>query len=312
MPMNRTSQQQRLNSDRQGITLLEILVVIGIVAMLLALLMPAVQAAREASRRGTCANNLKQFGVAITNYESEHRVYPALVDLQVCLLPYLDQAQVLKLLDYSADMDAAHFARVRSLLIPGFLCPTDPAPSVSPTSGEPAAATSYGGSYGTGVAGFDGFFALGHGDDPNLTSSAQIRDGLSTTIAMSEILHADGTYHRLRVLWMTPMSFMDPEALCQFCEQIPAEPALFGYDGVANDRGVPWYNGAPGRASYNHALPPNRPSCLNGGGYFAGLHTAASAHAGGVHSLFGDGHVRFIASAVNRRVWRDFGSRSHH
>ncbi len=277
---------------------------IGVVAILLALLIPAVQASREASRRVTCGSHLKQFGLAITNYESDHRVYPSLVHLRVCLLPYLDQSHVLKLIDFSATTDAEHNGRIRALLLPGSLCPTDPAPGM--TAG--VAATSYGNNYGTGL-GFNGFFALGHGEDSNLTSSAMIRDGLSATIAMSEILHGDRTDHRLRVLWMTPLPFTDFEAFCQFCEQIPKNPTLFGYDGGSGERGVPWYNGAPGMGGYNHALPPNRPSCLNGGGYFAGLHTAASAHAGGVHSLFGDGHVRFIASAVDRRVWRDFGSR---
>lgn len=311
MQMKRASREQCAESIRSGITLLEILVVIGIVALLLALLLPAVQASREAARRNTCANNLKQFGVAITNYESDHRVYPSLVHLRVGLLPYLDQSQVLKSIDHSATTDIAHFGRVRPLVIPGFLCPTDPAPSMTMYDGQPAAATSYGGSYGTGLlaGGLNGFFVLDDGDAPNHTSSAMIRDGLSATIAMSEILHADGTWHRLRVTWMTPTTYADQDSFCQFCEQIPPEPASFGYIGGRSDRGVPWYNGAPGRAGYNHALPPNRPTCLNGGAFFAGLHTAASAHAGGVQSLYGDGHVRFIASAVNRQVWRDFGSR---
>lgn len=308
MRMKRASRGKCDEPVRSGLALLEILVVVGVVAILLALLLPAVQASREASRRNTCASHLKQFGLAITNYESDHRVYPSLVELRVCLLPYLDQSHVLKSIDHFAIHDREHFGHVRSLLIPGFLCPTDPAPSMTLYDGQPAAATSYGGSYGTGF-GFNGFFALGHGDDPNHTSSAQIRDGLSSTIAMSEILHADGTWHRLRVLWMTPITYTDLDSLAQFCEQIPPQPELFGHTGDTGNRGVPWYNGAPGRAGYNHALTPNRPSCLNGGGYFAGLHTAASAHVGGVQSLFGDGHVRFIASAVDRQVWRDFGSR---
>ena len=241
---------------RSGLTLLEILVVIGILAILFALLLPAVQASREASRRGTCANHLKQFGLAITNYESDHRVYPALGELRLCLLPYLDQSQVLKSIDHSATTVPAQVRHILPLVLPGFLCPTDPAPSLVLHDSQPTAATSYGGSYGNGM-GFNGFFALGHGDDSIHTSSALIRDGLSATIAMSEILHADGTGHRLRVLWMTPVTYTDFNALCQFCEQIPSEPASFGYTGDAGNRGVPWYNGAPGRAGYNHALPPN-------------------------------------------------------
>lgn len=303
------TREQHDGLRRSGITLLEILVVIGIVAVLLALLLPAVQASREASRRITCVNHLKQFGLAIINYETEHRVYPTLVHLRIFLLPNLGQSQVLKKIDPSAPDGPLRLQPIFPLLLPGFLCPSDPAPPQINTGDGLSAATSYGGSYGNLLGGYNGFFTIGHEPNEPLTSSAMIKDGLSATIAMSEILHADGTPHRLRTAWITPTVFSDFDSLCTFCEQIPPEPAQFGYVGDYTNRGVPWFNGAPGRAGYNHALPPNRPSCLNGGAVFPSPHTAASAHADGLHSLFGDGHVRFIANAVDRRVWRDFGSR---
>jgi prepilin-type N-terminal cleavage/methylation domain-containing protein len=244
----RTKHETRGKNDvfrRAGFTLLEVLVAIGVVAILFALLLPAVQASRETSRRTTCGNNLKQFGLAIINYESEHRLYPTLTHLRLFLLPNLGQSHVLNKIEPSAPDGPLKLQPIFPLLIPGFLCPSDPAPPQINTGEGLSAATSYGGSYGNLLGGYNGFFTLGHEPNEPVTSSAMIKDGLSATIAMSEILHADGTPHRLRTAWITPTVFSDFDSLCKFCEQIPPEPAQFGYVGDYSNRGVPWFNGAP-------------------------------------------------------------------
>lgn len=124
-----------------GFTLVELLVVIAIIGVLVALLLPAIQAAREAARRMTCQNNLKQIGLAILNYESAKNALPpggvnSLVDTRsglawtVHVLPYMEQSTIsqeaineYKRLDdaYGPAMD-----ELNKLLMPAYLCPSDP------------------------------------------------------------------------------------------------------------------------------------------------------------------------------------------
>src|SRR3970040_1892893 len=97
---------------RTAFTLVELLVVIAIIGVLIALLLPAIQAAREAARRTQCSNNLKQIGVALHNYQSATSRFPPVTGLplgqtfepwsaQARLLPYLEQVNLVNLIDWT-------------------------------------------------------------------------------------------------------------------------------------------------------------------------------------------------------------------
>src|SRR5829696_7474861 len=124
---------------RRGFTLIELLVVIAIIGVLIALLLPAVQAAREAARRSQCANNLKQIGLAIHAYADSYNVFPAgrsslaqaVVggenwSVHAFLLPWLEQAQTFDALNFHLRPDqSVENDTAQRLWINAYLCPSD-------------------------------------------------------------------------------------------------------------------------------------------------------------------------------------------
>src|SRR5687768_17044091 len=148
---------------RKGFTLVELLVVIAIIGVLVALLLPAVQAAREAARRMSCSNNLKQFGIALHNFENTNRQLPAgeisstaYLSPHVQMLPFFEQQSLYAMFDMLKGAFDAPNTTPGAIQPPLFLCPTDPRPDRSQAMGW----TNYHPNAGSWVSinGWDGVF----------------------------------------------------------------------------------------------------------------------------------------------------------
>lgn len=196
----------RRNEATKAFTLVELLVVIAIIGILVALLLPAVQAAREAARRSQCKNNLKQLGLASLNYESAKGHLPpsALVDLSVTstanngswgvhgrLLDYLEEGNLRDLVDLEAGWDSQ--SSIDNVLVPGFQCPSDPNASEQPrtfSDGRPTLwPTNYGFNFGTWFVFDPTTREVGDGvfyPNSNLRL-AKITDGTSKTLLVAEV-----------------------------------------------------------------------------------------------------------------------------
>ena len=310
--------------QRRGFTIVELLATLAIIGLLLALLLPAVQSARESARRTQCRNNLKQIGLAIHNYESTHQMWPAALSrglsFHVALLPYMDQSTLYQALDYSRDLVAAADA-IRGKEISAYLCPSDPISGVYTfPNGLQIAATSYLGNHGTGLlhGGLNGVFRHLAPWKPDVYAdgpirSADITDGMSQTAAVAEVLHSVGVApgERLRTSWETPRRYAVNE-FDQFrsdCRNVPEDPVAAGWRGTSIQHGSKWVQGSLGISTYTHSLPPQNPSCTNRGGVPDGIYSAGSSHIGTVHVLHADGHVAPVAWQVDELVWMNLGSR---
>ncbi len=289
--------------------MIEILVVMAIFSILLALLLPAMMSARGAAQRTQCTNNLKQIGLAITNYETQWNQYPNGLSFKYSLLPYLERNDVYE----SHGPPGSFYEPIEDVVIATYYCPSDWAPARVVGSGR----ANYAGCFGSGALtdGLNGIFLVWSrtSSPPAIPiSSASVEDGLSNTAAVSEILCSVNDQNAvLRVQWNTPRQYLPTEAdaFAQFCDGIPPSPASRGYVGIPFHRGVPWYDGNYGHGLYNHVLTPNRPSCLNQTNLRTGISTASSLHSGGANVLLADGHVRFVSNAIDQATWRELGSR---
>jgi prepilin-type N-terminal cleavage/methylation domain-containing protein/prepilin-type processing-associated H-X9-DG protein len=295
-----------MRRPRRAFTLVELLVVIAIIGVLVALLLPAVQAAREAVRRASCLNNLRQLGLALHNYHDMFNKFPGVRDsylpgpfsTQAHLLDYLEQANLSHSIDFSQPTSTGVNQNVASLIVRSFLCPSDPA------NGR-VRGLAYGGcnlvaNVGTGVNNGDyvtgdGVFLLN-----NPVGFRNLTDGSSNTAAFSESILGDG-----QNIEGTPQ-----RQIVQLAGSTQPTSTACGSGPWLGKRGDRWINGGYLSTAYNHFAAPNSATwdCLNAANNY-GLKTARSLHPGGVNLLLCDGSGRFIASNVDLAVWKAIATR---
>lgn len=331
---------------RDGFTLVELLVVIAIIGVLVALLLPAVQAAREAARRMQCTNHLKQLGLAAHNHASALGHLPAGFRGKLMpqmplhyfdswgalalLTPYLEQSAAYNLIDLEQSMYGSDFNITSPValqtVVSVFLCPSDSGQSVCRDAygvqGE-LAPTNYSFSLGTGTTrGKTGSLGSPYDADGvfyamSKTRLTDIKDGTSNTIGASERLlgagpEAGSVGSRAELNPQTMFVNIQGELTEAACD------ASLQVNG-SQRRMFTWVAGEPRCTSYNHYFPPNdrnHADCVTNHGeqQFAytghGLSTARSHHPGGVVAWYCDGSVRFISETIDLAIWRALATRS--
>ena len=323
--------------DRCAFTLVELLVVIAIIGVLVALLLPAVQAAREAARRSECKNNLRQIGLAVLNYESTYRALPAsaIVNLEVTstgnngswgvhgrILQFLEQAHLYDSVDLSVAWDFQQ--AIDGLEVPVYTCPSDPGTGNvrDPGGGKVhLVPTTYGFNLGTWFV-FDP--ASRRGGDGAFYPDSHLRmadflDGTSNTLLAAEV-KAWQFYTRNGG---PPNTNMPNEAAA--AAVIVASGAQTKSTGHTE-----WPDGRVHHTGFTATLPPNTFVPFDKGGQVVdadynswqegkngsagnpsyAIVTSRSYHPGVVNAAKVDGSVHSISETIDLVTWRAMATRA--
>jgi prepilin-type N-terminal cleavage/methylation domain-containing protein/prepilin-type processing-associated H-X9-DG protein len=314
---------------RFGFTLVELLVVIAIIAVLIGLLVPAVQCVREAANRLQCQNNLRQWGLAVHHHQSVHGVYPPAGYYRrgltsdpwsavARLLPYVEHGNLQAPIDFTASSDKAP-VEVTSVKVPILVCPSerndhaDTAGTHYPLTYAVCAGTWFVFDPVTGQGG-DGAFPPSTTSPIGYLRPAHISDGLSNTLAMAEVKAFQA---HLRDSG-------------KFTVQPPSAPgAVAALGGILKlDGHVEFVDSRANHTQITTAYTPNTQVPYSSGGTvydadftsqregksvsvptYAAV-TARSYHRGGVNVLLMDGSGRFISDNISLATWRALGTRA--
>ncbi len=325
-------------SKTRGFTLIELLVVIAIIGVLIALLLPAVQAAREAARRIQCTNNLKQLGLALHNYESSASVLPPAYvqsgagstvtwtngwSAHGRILPFLEQANVYNAANFTLRYSTPDNATVSSTVVSGFLCPSEIHQQPRRTATGQYGVNNYAWNRGDWYVwgGFTGSANRSPFDVNVSRRFADIQDGLSNTMLASEVksyqpqLMSCGGLANINAMNNIPLTTDDPYIVA---------PEYNAGCSLGTNGHTEWVDGAVHETGFTTAWTPNKKILRTGGDSsqeldiigqreskggptFAAV-TSRSYHPGGVNILMGDGAVRFVKNAIDGKAWRGLGT----
>ncbi len=304
-----------MKRSKRGFTLIELLVVIAIIAILVALLLPAVQQAREAARRTQCKNNLKQLGLALHNYHDTFGIFPndrhsywpvagtrtgqlpRNHSWMVQILPYIDQAPLYQAVNFEAQLYGQTLPDgkfITAQKITPYICPSDT--EIEPSSIYNLATTNYAGSQG-----FDWWRRIGqvHEGMFSLESKVRmrdIRDGTSNTIAVGEVNSTGQKWGGRRGGAGTPRNGGGEAVFRNWSVSITHNVIATnpGYnitnpDGMAGEDATWWKNAPYAMGPYYiaaHAINSDWPG-------------PSSLHTGGAQFLMADGSVRFLGENLD-------------
>ncbi len=322
-------------SRKGGFTLVELLVVIAIIGILVGLLLPAVQAAREAARRMQCSNNLKQMGLALHNYASAYKRFPARkagtgwrsngnnntanhyrLSGWIPLLPFAEQTNMFNAIQAGTDTVAPggpvgwNSGWIVWRAAPPYMrCPSDPGPRQAERE------ISYAMCVGDSIhrARDDGDQIRGLFGSRVWRSFGSVSDGTSNTIAYSELLCSrplstggrDGattTLNGVRFNMAYVKNIGGLRASPAVCRQ--QTQGQFFREGLTfyGRRGRSWTDGQPAYVGFHTVLGPNGPQCAEGGNWGDQQHMMlppASNHTGGVNAAMCDGSVQFFSQNID-------------
>lgn len=313
-----------MSKARSAFTLVELLVVIAIIGVLVSLLLPAVQAARESARRSQCVNNLRQIGLAMQNYHDSKGALPP-GSRSCCggswanyILPYLEQA------NFAATWTDGNYLSGlnRSFIttrVDGYTCPSEITLATATTQGVVIPNHNYAANYGNTVYGQHVYLnepfrgaPFGNVLDYNGTGFDQysrpvlgkvnfkaITDGLSNTLLVSEIVQGQGGDLRGRIIgfsdggaftaWQTPNSALPDRMPTNSCLSTNVQPEN------------PPCNNSSGGGQVEDPPGQTRP----GNDRYL---TSRSRHPGGVLSMRADASAQFYSDDVELQVWRALAS----